>query len=84
MYPRQIIKLPKLKKIPVAPQLYNIRKTSIMNKIMIAAAATAALATYLISRKRARKAIQIPVGTASTPGGTHLTNVFAKAKKYNM
>ena len=55
-----------------------------MNKIMIAAAATMALATYLISRRRARKTMQEPVASSFVPGEKHLTGVFAKAKKYNM
>lgn len=55
-----------------------------MNKIMIAAAATAALATYLIARKRSRMQTHQPQAASPTPGDKHLTNVFAKAKKYNM
>ena len=56
-----------------------------MNKIIIAAVATSALATYLIARRRSRKHLEQPV--VNHIGGSekhHLTNVFAKAKKQGM
>ena len=55
-----------------------------MNKIMIATAVTAALASYLIARRRARSSEEHTTATPALPGEKHLTNVFAKAKKYNM
>ena len=55
-----------------------------MNKIIIAAAATAALATYLIARRRARTITDQPMARPVQGETHHLTNVFAKAKKYNM
>ena len=51
---------------------------------MIAAAVTAALASYLIARRRARPTAEHTAATQALPGEKHLTNVFAKAKKYNM
>ncbi len=51
---------------------------------MIAAAATAAIATYLIARKRSKSQTEELSTAPVTPGDKHLTNVFAKAKKYNM
>ena len=51
---------------------------------MIAAAVAAALASYLVARRRARNSVDYTAATAANPGGKHLTNVFAKAKKYNM
>ena len=51
---------------------------------MIATAVTAALASYLIARRRARATAVQSAVTPIQPGEKHLTNVFAKAKKYNM
>ena len=55
-----------------------------MNKIMIAAAVAAALASYLVARRRARSTVGHTTASPALPGDKHLTNVFAKAKKYNM
>ena len=55
-----------------------------MNKIMIAAAVAAALASYLVARRRARTTVEHTAVSSASPGEKHLTNVFAKAKKYNM
>ena len=55
-----------------------------MNKIMIAAAVAAALASYLVARRRTRSSEEHTAATPALPGDKHLTNVFAKAKKYNM
>jgi hypothetical protein len=56
-----------------------------MNKIMIVAAVTAAaFATYLALRKKSRKALIEPIARPATPAEKHITNVFARAKKYSM
>ena len=55
-----------------------------MNKIMIIAAATAAVATYVLARRRANKTVHVPEMNTSTTGSKHLTDVFARAKKTNM
>ena len=54
-----------------------------MNKLLIIATASAALAAYLISRRRASKQGAEPV-LLNTPVKTqkHLTNVFSRAKRH--
>ena len=54
-----------------------------MNKLLIIATASAALAAYLISRRRASKAGAEPA-VLNAPAKTqkHLTNVFSRAKRH--
>lgn len=64
-------------------QIVICRIKTRMNKIIIAAIASAAIATYLVTRRRAGTRIHEnePVRSHRGNAEKHLTHVFSKAKK---
>ncbi len=52
--------------------------------MIVAGVTAAAFATYLVLRNKSRKGLPEPIPSSTTPGEKHITNVFARAKKYSM
>ena len=65
--------------IPIA--CYHYINLHTMNRIIIFAAAGAALATYLISRRRSLRSIPDPIVNNPSKSPKHLTTVFSRAKR---